>query len=112
MILRIGMDLVEISRIEEALKRPGFIERILTPRELSQNLNTARIAGRWAAKEAIAKAISTRLTWHDVEIANGPDGAPYVEFKGRFQLHPDQRVHLSITHDRRFAGATAILELV
>jgi holo-[acyl-carrier protein] synthase len=104
------MDLVEIARIEAALRRPGFKERILTPREILQNLTPARIAGRWAAKEAVAKAVSTHLTWHDVEIFNGPDGAPMVEFARVFRLANSQRVHLSITHDRRFAAATAILE--
>jgi holo-[acyl-carrier protein] synthase len=109
-IERVGIDLVEVARIARAIRREGFVERILTPRERALDLSTARIAGRWAAKEAIAKAVGLHLTWQDVEILPAANGEPIVRIH-----HPDfdlkvHRIHLSITHERGHAAAVAVLE--
>jgi holo-[acyl-carrier protein] synthase len=111
-IERVGIDLVEVARIAQAARRPGFLNRILTPSERALDLSTARIAGRWAAKEAIAKAVGLHLTWQDVEILPAPNGEPIVTVH-----HPDfdpqaHRIHLSITHERGHAAAVAVLEKV
>jgi holo-[acyl-carrier protein] synthase len=109
LIEAIGFDLVEVSRIEEAILRPGFRERILTPREREINEGARFLAGRWAAKEAIAKAVGVHLTWQQVEVLNDPSGKPLVTVEG---LGPEFRVHLSISHERGHAAAVAVLERV
>jgi len=78
-IVGLGVDLVEVSRIRRALKSPRFIERILTESERLEPLSAERIAGRWAAKEAVAKAVGVFLRWHDVEIHNLTSGAPVAK---------------------------------
>lgn len=110
MIVRIGMDLVEIARIERAMQRPGFKERILTPEERTLCNTATRVAGRWAAKEAIAKAVGIRLTWQQVEVLNGDSRAPYAVIHSPDYDSRRFRVHLSITHEKAHAAAVAVLE--
>lgn len=107
MIEGLGLDIVEVSRIAEAMQRDGFLERVLTPAERGLGLTPERVAGRWAAKEALAKALGMKLSWQDVEILNAPDGRPVVAVQG---LGDDLRVHVSISHERGLAVATAIVE--
>jgi holo-[acyl-carrier protein] synthase len=112
MILAVGLDLVEVARIAEAMEKPGFLERILTPAEREVIHTPLRIAGRWAAKEAVAKAVGLHLSWQDVEILNDLQGKPTIEIR-----HPDwnpaqRRIHLSITHEKGTAAAVAVLESV
>ena len=107
MIEGLGLDVVEVARIEQALERPGFAERILTPAERALGLSPLRVAGRWAAKEAIAKAVGLHLSWQDVEILNDASGRPFATVAG---LPEEARVHVSITHERGLAVAVAVLE--
>jgi len=109
MIERIGTDIVEVARIERSMRRPGFLTRILTPEELIANPTPTWVAGRWAAKEAVAKCLDARPGWHDVTISTGPTGAPFVKVSDRF-LEPGHRLHVSISHEKAFAVAVAILE--
>lgn len=104
------MDLVEIARIENALLRPRFASKILTPREREFCLTPARVAGRWAAKEAIAKAVGLPLDWHDVEILPDATGAPKAVVKSRHFDPRRLRLHVTITHERTHAAAVAVLE--
>jgi len=107
MVRGVGIDVIEVSRIEEAMQNPRFLERILTPNERHEGLNTQSIAGRWAAKEAIAKAIGTHLTWQDVEIHKNGEGVPQPHIlRGGVQ----GAIHLSISHERGIAAAVAIWE--
>ena len=86
MILSIGTDLAEVPRIRDAHARFGdrFLLRVFTPREVAYSLAKAnrfeRLAARFAAKEALMKAIGTGLTqgvsWQDVEVTNLPSGRP------------------------------------
>lgn len=110
MILAVGLDLVEVSRIADAMKNPAFLERILTPQERGAIHTPLRVAGRWAAKEAIAKAVGLHLSWQDVEILNGPNGEPVVEIHHADWDSNTRRIHLSITHEKGHAAAVAILE--
>lgn len=113
MIERVGIDVVEVSRIENAMKNPRFAEKILSQVELRQlsPINAMRLAGRWAGKEAIAKAISTELTWKDVEIVNDEAGQP-VPLVHRLFDSKTHRIHLSISHERGLAAAVAVLERI
>ena len=88
MILRTGVDLVEIERMRRAVARHGerFLGRIFTPGELAEvGENIASLAARFAAKEAVAKALGTGIgpvTWHEIEIARGPGREPVLHLHG------------------------------
>ncbi|MEN3002487.1 MAG: holo-ACP synthase [Armatimonadota bacterium] len=115
MIRGIGLDAVELERIEGVWRRqPRFVERILTPAERDYCLRAprmavARIAGRWAAKEAIAKAVGRPLRWQEVEILPDEWGAPRVQLYGQAaQLAGAGHWQVSITHTRTHALALAL----
>jgi holo-[acyl-carrier protein] synthase len=112
MILSVGLDLVEVARIAEAMEKPGFLERILTPAERAQIHTALRVAGRWAAKEAVAKAVGLHLSWQDVEILNDANGKPQIEIRHADWNPAQRRIHLSITHEKGTAAAVAVLESV
>jgi holo-[acyl-carrier protein] synthase len=113
----IGVDIVELARIRAVYERFGktFMKKILTEAETAQCLSkpdpVASLAGRFAAKEAVSKALGTgivrSLTWHSIEVLNDKTGKPCVtvhaaSFSGR--------ISLSISHDRHSAVATALYE--
>ena len=117
LISGIGMDLIELDRIDGALQRNSrFADRILTEREkrvFNQLPNPKRkveyLAGRFAAKEAFAKAAGCgigKLGFHDIEILNGESGAPILSAAG-YERH---RIFVSITHSRAYAAAQVVLE--
>lgn len=110
MIVRIGIDIVEVARIERAMRRPGFLERILTPEERVLCKTPARVAGRWAAKEAIAKVVGLSLGWQEVEILADETRAPRAVVHSRKWNPRKFRLHISITHEKNIAAAVAILE--
>ncbi len=128
MILGIGNDLIEVHRIQSILqsKRSAkFLQRILTPEE--QHLAKQRqkematfVAGRFSAKEAVAKAlgygIGEKLRFIDIEILPDPHGKPTVyihaEARSRCVLRTNFQLHLSISHTARYASAVAIYEQV
>ncbi|MGG3471020.1 holo-ACP synthase [Neobacillus pocheonensis] len=114
MIKGIGIDIIELSRIEELLSRQGkFSERILTAREkdtfesLSERRKVEFLAGRFAAKEAFSKAFGTgigkELSFLDIEIASDSIGKPFI-------VKPEVRAHLSISHSRDYAVAQVVIE--
>ncbi len=121
MILGVGLDLVEIDRMKESLERHGtaFSERILHPEEDAARVGTgegaAHLAGLFAAKEAVMKALGTGMAgaaFKDIAILNRPGGEPYIRLSGRAQETATKRGvrdwHLSITHSRTMAAAVAI----
>jgi len=109
-IAAVGLDLVEVKRIAAAMKNPAFLERILTPAERGVIKTPLRVAGRWAAKEAIAKAVGLHLSWQDVEVLPGEAGEPVVTIHHRDFDPLAFRIHLSITHEKGHAAAVAVLE--
>ena len=115
MITGIGLDVTEIDRIESAQNRtPRFVERILTPHEHNKFLNLSKqrqiefLAGRFAAKEAYAKAIGTGIgaecSFQDIEIRSNELGKPNLYFKER-----EVKGFVSITHSKQFAAAQVVL---
>jgi holo-[acyl-carrier protein] synthase len=112
--MRIGADVIEIERIASALERfPGFAGRILTEAELqvaaSRRDPTSFVAGRFAAKEAIAKALGGSYGWRDVEILPDGAGAPIVVLHGRAKADGlGITISLSISHSKTVATAVAI----
>jgi holo-[acyl-carrier protein] synthase len=105
MLRGIGLDIIETSRIETAMRHHRFLSRIFTPRERESLGSPETVAGRWAAKEAVAKAVGKHLRWHDVEILKDAMGKPVV-----IGSLPNGKVHVSITHDGGVAAAVAIWE--
>ena len=110
MIVGLGMDLVEIARIKRAMENPRFLERILTPTEREFSVTPQQVAGRWAAKEAIYKALGIPLGWQDIEILPAAHGAPRATVRS-VQYNPGRmRLHITITHEKHHAAAVAVVE--
>lgn len=120
MIYGIGLDIVEIERINQLLARndSSFIKRIFTAEEQSQIPLAGRrraeyIAGRFAAKEAFSKAlgtgIGTNLRWQEIEILALPCGKPYINYQNRINI-TYLHYHLSISHSNEYAVAQVIIE--
>ncbi|MGZ4481198.1 MAG: NAD(P)H-hydrate dehydratase [Gaiellales bacterium] len=111
---RIGVDAVSVERIELAVRRsgPGFLNKVYTAAEQAYCAGDAeRLAGRWAAKEAVIKCFDgTGICFprRRIEVLPGPNGAPRARLIGE---HRGARVEVSITHHSRLAVATAHLEM-
>jgi len=124
MIVGIGIDLIEVKRIRDAIERYGdrFIRRIFTPVEVeycSSKKNFAlHYAGRFAAKEAAFKAMERGwggdLSWKDIQIHNEPSGAPHLTFYGkaleRVQELRFTKAFVSISHIEEHATAIVVIE--
>ena len=114
--MKIGTDIVEIARIERALTQfdEKFKQRFLHPQEIELVKKTASMAGFWAAKEAISKAlgcgIGSELSFHDIIISKDSRGAPTFKLAPEAQaLHKIQTSSLSISHDGGFAIAVVVI---
>lgn len=112
----IGIDIIEIERIERSIKKHGhhFLKKLFTENELSTDMPLQRIAGRFAAKEAIAKALGTgfgeALAWHDIEISNDDKGRPTALLnKKAAERFNNPQLHISISHCKAYATAIAFL---
>ncbi len=115
--MKIGTDIIQINRIESSLDRFGdsFKRRFLTPDEIKIAKKAETIAGFWAAKEAISKAlgcgIGSKLGFHDIIISKDPSGAPQFKLSRSAQkLHKIKNSSLSISHDGGFAIAVVAIE--
>ncbi len=109
----VGLDLLEIDRLERALsRRPRLAERLFTEGERAYAAGKARpaqhLAARFCAKEAVAKALRLQAwSWQDIEVVSGADG-PRVALRGRL-ADLDVDVDLSLTHTGQTAGAVAFV---
>ncbi|HEV3018866.1 MAG TPA: holo-ACP synthase [Burkholderiaceae bacterium] len=130
MIFGIGQDVIEIERVASALARHGerFSSRILGPRELAvyearrrrwPQRGTVFLATRFAAKEAISKAVGLGMrqpmSWRSVEIVNEPGGRPCAVANGRFAAYLAERrlrLHVSVADLANLAVAQAVAETV
>lgn len=114
MIFGIGVDLVDIERFATTSQRtPSVAHRVLTTAELE--LPTESQAVRFAAKEALAKAIGKNsMNWHDVCVVNDENGKPHFEFsdagKSVLRANNINKVHISLSHDAGVATAFVIAE--
>jgi holo-[acyl-carrier protein] synthase len=112
MIDGIGIDVVDIERFKESIDRtPGLREKLFTPSESSKPI--ASLAARFAAKEALYKALSPAhgLAWHEAEVINFENGKPAFLFRGAIaDLIDGAEVHLSLSHDGAIASAMVVLE--
>jgi holo-[acyl-carrier protein] synthase len=117
-VLRTGVDLIEIGRFVSAYQRyeQRLLQRLFTPTELAENKNNmASLAARFAAKEAVAKALGTgigRVAWHDIEICRGASGEPILILHGAARLLADEQHletwSLSLSHTQYHAIAFVV----
>jgi holo-[acyl-carrier protein] synthase len=126
MIVGVGIDVIEVERMRKTVDRHGsrFLDHVFAPSELDRAPEgpaaAAYFAGRWAAKEAVSKALGTGIgrdcAWTDIRILRDPTGKPLVDLHGagaataaRLCIH---HVHLSISHTGGLACATAVAERI
>ncbi|SEG33597.1 holo-[acyl-carrier protein] synthase [Thermomonospora echinospora] len=113
----VGIDVVDIARFEQSLRRtPGLRTRLFT--ETERPMAVRSLAARFAAKEALAKALGAPrgLLWTDAEIRRAPDGRPTLHVQGTIAAAAEQRGvgrwHISLSHDGGIATAVVIAEAV
>ena len=116
-----GTDIIEINRIKESIERSGehFLKTIYTEEEIKyckrkKNAKYTHYAGRFAAKEAIFKAVSSLLknkyeiAWTDVQVINDENGRPNIEFLNK-QFNNIKSIDISISHCKNYAVATVTI---
>ncbi|MEM8560788.1 MAG: holo-ACP synthase [Pseudomonadota bacterium] len=122
-MISIGTDILQVSRVEQVLKRQGerFMERILTPSERKEYSSSAKperlLAKRFAAKEAVAKALGTGIGrgvgWQDITVAHDQQGAPRIILSGGALDVASRlggtRVEISISDEAEYVVAFAVL---
>ena len=119
-----GIDIIEVARIGRAAERHGtrFLRRLFTAAETdyccSQGAPSQHLAGRFAAKEAVLKALGTGwaggIRWRDIEVTNGPSGAPNVRLHGSAARRAEElgidEIFISIAHTAQHAVAHAVAQ--
>jgi holo-[acyl-carrier protein] synthase len=121
MIVGVGLDVVPVERFALALRRtPSMLERLFTPAERTNQHGEARapesLAARFAAKEALVKALGEAGVgeWTDVEVGTDPAGRPVLTVSGAVAEHAAARGiahwHVSLSHDGGIASAVVIAE--
>ena len=115
-----GIDIIEVNRIQDSIENLGekFLNKIFTPLEIEycnskKQMKYQHFAVRFAAKEAIFKAMSTLLknkyeiTWTDVEVLNDENGKPYVNFINN--NYPIEQIDISLSHLKEYAIANCVI---
>ena len=124
MITGIGIDMVQIQRMERWRQQPGLLERYFHPQELAAAFSRGRgadhsLAARFAAKEAYGKALGTGLNGivlKDISVINRSNGRPEMQVVGTamdaLNKNGANRIHLSLTHEQDNAAAVVVLEVL
>jgi holo-[acyl-carrier protein] synthase len=115
---RVGVDIIEIARVAEAIDRYGerFLHRVYTNAEIEYcEGRVNQLASRFAAKEAVVKALgagNSGIGWKDMEIVSGDDGAPSIVLHGkaldRFNQLGLVELAVSLTHSKEYAVASVV----
>ena len=118
MILRTGVDMIEIARLDtlQPRIRTRFLARVFTPLELGESEGRSQsLAGRFAAKEAVAKALGCGIgpiSWQEIEIQRGSSGEPRLQLTGKAQVLAHElgleNWSVSISHSKEYAIAVAV----
>src|SRR5512139_3954758 len=115
MILGVGIDVVDVDRFAASIARtPALKEKVFTPAERERGI--ASLAARFAAKEALAKALGAPrgLRWQDAEVVSHPDGRPELRVTGTVAAKAEslgiRSFHVSLSHDAGIASAVVIAE--
>jgi len=123
MIKGIGVDIIEISRIRDAVEKYGedFLKKVFTKKEIAycrrrKALRFPELAVRFAAKEAYSKAIGTGIAgfgrnnrgikWTEIEVTNNAQGKPLLSIKGKIS----DQAHISLSHSKNYAVASVYVE--
>ncbi len=121
MILGVGIDIIEIDRIKKSVDDFGdhFLKKVFTQKELDYCLSKSNkyqhLAARFAAKEAVYKAMASslheNLTWQSIEISNEPNGLPIVTLHGELNqfLKEKESLKISMSHSRDYVACVAII---
>ncbi len=121
MVIGIGTDIIEIDRIKNSIEKNGdrFLSKIYTPNEIEYCQSKANkyqhFAARFAAKEAVYKALATGwqelLSWQEIEIFNESTGMPRVTMRGKLKefLSDDKSLKISISHSKNYVVCVAII---
>ena len=119
-VFQVGVDIVEIQRVREVVERWGerFLRRIYTSGELAYCRGRApQLAARFAAKEAMMKALGTGrrgVDWRDIEVVRSRSGRPFIQLQGRASKVAERlaisQVALSLSHSRDYAVASVLAE--
>lgn len=118
MIIGIGTDIIEIKRIEKAIEKESFLQRIFTQSERNyiEKMGVQSAAGYFSAKEAVSKALGTGISgfnWTDIEIIK-INGVPCVNLSnGALEISKEkgiEKIHVSISHSKEYAIAMAVAE--
>lgn len=121
MIIGIGIDIIEINRIQHSVDTFGdhFLNKVYTEKELEYCLakhnKYQHLAARFAAKEAIYKAIASgwekEATWKNIEITNEPNGLPTAKFLGKLNefISDGKEIKVSLSHSENYVVAVAII---
>jgi holo-[acyl-carrier protein] synthase len=121
MVIGIGTDIIEIDRIKNSIEKYGdrFLSKIYTPTEIKYCQSKANkyqhFAARFAAKEAVYKALATGwqevLSWQEIEIFNESTGMPHVTMRGKLKefLSDDKSLKISISHSKNYVVSVAII---
>ncbi|MDV4152501.1 holo-ACP synthase [Clostridium sp. AL.422] len=121
MVIGIGTDIIEIERIERAINNKNFLRKLFTENEIEmfnkRNMRSEVIAGNFAAKEAISKALGTGVRGFsliDIEVLRDDFGKPIVYLNSTIDdiINKKYKINVSISHNRTSAIAFAILEEV
>ncbi len=113
MIVGVGVDLVEVARVERAIKKWGghFLKHVFTPAEVAYCRKRANegvhLSARFAAKEAVRKAVGRNIRWTDVEITNEEDGKPVVRLA---KSDSGRQFFLSMSHTGEYAIAYVVIQ--
>ena len=124
MKIKTGIDIIEINRIKESIESTEgkFCERVYTEKEIEyceskKGQKYQHYAARFAAKEAVFKAISSSLqskydiSWKDIEILNDENGRPYINIFDNKKLKEIEDIDISISHCKQYAVASVIINL-
>lgn len=114
MIVGIGVDIIEVDRVQKlAEKNPRFLNRVFTSEEIQyctgKKNKHQHLAARFAAKEAFFKALGRKIHWTDVGIINRPSGKPELVLKSPGPF-PFDKTHVSVSHIKEYAIAYVVLE--
>ncbi|MEZ5097320.1 MAG: holo-ACP synthase [Nocardioides sp.] len=114
-VIGVGIDVVDIARFGDTLDRtPGLRVRLFTPAEAERPV--ASLAARFAAKEALAKALGAPvgMAWHDAEVVSDDRGDPSFLLRGTVDARARElgaaHIHLSMSHDAGIASAVVVVE--
>ncbi|HOP74543.1 MAG TPA: holo-ACP synthase [Bacillota bacterium] len=118
MIVGTGIDIIEISRIAKAISNEHFVKRVYTDDEWAESKGLShRLAGFFAAKEALLKAMGTGLagfSWREMAVRHDANGAPVLHTDGKVARYLQElkvrKIHVSISHCREYAVAHVVLE--